>query len=290
MGKDLKGRELGKGISQEKNGLYSARYVDKLGTRRHKRFKKLQECRKWIADSTYINEHSDISALAEMLVDSWFEYWISIKKKTVRYNTVRNYRERYKHNIQPVIGKMVLSEVKPLHCQLIFNQMAEKRYRTSTIYQTRIALFNMLEFARENDVICRNPCKRSVKSDMGKPSQKKEALTKEVQKVFLEYATGQSYENQYRFVLQTGLRTGKLVGLKWEDIDFSKKTMNIQRSMEYRHSTGERRVGEPKSKSGYRVVPLADEAISILKDQKIKNKKIKVIPMEWNEFVFLCTY
>ena len=47
MGKDLKGRELGKGISQEKNGLYSARYVDKLGTRRHKRFKKLQECRKW---------------------------------------------------------------------------------------------------------------------------------------------------------------------------------------------------------------------------------------------------
>ena len=87
MGKDLKGRELGKGISQEKNGLYSARYVDKLGTRRHKRFKKLQECRKWIADSTYINEHSDISAPAEMLVDSWFEYWISIKKKTVRYNT-----------------------------------------------------------------------------------------------------------------------------------------------------------------------------------------------------------
>jgi len=47
------------------------------------------------------------SAPAEMLVDSWFEYWISIKKKTVRYNTVRNYRERYKHNIQPVIGKMV---------------------------------------------------------------------------------------------------------------------------------------------------------------------------------------
>ena len=89
-------------------------------------------------------------------------------------------------------------------------------------------------------------------------------------------------------MLQTGLRTGELVGLKWEDIDFSKKTMNIQRSMEYRHSTGEWRGGEPKSKSGYRVVPLTDEAISILKDQKIKNKKIKVIPMEWNEFVFLC--
>lgn len=262
--------------------------MDKSGKRRHKRFKKLQECRKWIADSAYIDEHSDISTPAEMLVDSWFEYWIDVKKKTVRYNTVRNYKERYQHNIQPIIGKMILSEVKPLHCQLIFNQMADEGYRTSTVYQTRIALFNMLEFARENDVICRNPCKRSVKSDVGKPSQKKEALTKQRQKLFLEYAAGKSYENQYRFVLQTGLRTGELVGLKWEDIDFSKKTMRIQRSMEFRHSTGEWRVGEPKSKSGYRTVPLTAEAIAILKDQKIKNSKIKVIPLEWREFVFLC--
>ena len=109
MGNDLKGRELGKGISQEKNGLYSARYVDKAGRRKHKRFKKLQECRVWIADSVYVDEHSDITTPSEMLVDSWYEYWIDIKKKTVRCNTVRNYQERYKQNIQPVIGKMVLS-------------------------------------------------------------------------------------------------------------------------------------------------------------------------------------
>ena len=80
----------------------------------------------------------------------------------------------------------------------------------------------MLEFAKENEVILSNPCKKSVKSDMGKPSQKKEALTIDVQKKFIEYAKGQSYENQFRFILQTGLRTGELVGLKWEDIDFSK--------------------------------------------------------------------
>ena len=48
MGKDLKGKELGKGIPQESTGLYSARFVDRFGKRRHKRFKKLQECRAWI--------------------------------------------------------------------------------------------------------------------------------------------------------------------------------------------------------------------------------------------------
>ena len=74
MGKDLKGKELGKGISQESTGLYSARFVDRFGKRKHKRFKKLQECRAWIADATYVDEHSDISMPSDMLVDQWFDY------------------------------------------------------------------------------------------------------------------------------------------------------------------------------------------------------------------------
>ena len=47
--------------------------------------------------------------------------------------------------------------------------MADQGYRTSTIYQARITLYNMLEYAKENEVLRTNPCKRSVKSDMGKP-------------------------------------------------------------------------------------------------------------------------
>lgn len=183
---------------------------------------------------------------------------------------------------------MPLADVKPLHCQKIFYDMADQDYRTTTIYQTRITLFNMFEYAKENEVLCNNPCKKSVKSDMGKPSEKKEALTKDIHKIFLKYATGQSYENQYRFILQTGLRTGELVGLKWEDIDFKAKTIQIRRSMEYRYSVKEWRVGEPKSKSGYRTVPLTEEAIAILNKQKEKNKWISEIPKEWEEFVFLC--
>lgn len=288
MGKDLKGKELGVGITQKKNGLYNAGFVDKLGKRRVKRFKKLQECRKWLDEAKYIDEHSSITEANAMMVDAWFEYWISIKEKTVRPNTVRNYRERYHRNISKVIGKMLLIDVKPIHCQKIFSDMADEGYKTTTIYQTRIALYNMLDFAKENDVIINNPCKKSVKSDMGQPSDKKEALTIDVQRKFLEAARDQSYENQYRFVLQTGLRTGELVGLKWDDIDFKNKTLTISRTMEYRYKVGEWRIGPPKSGSGYRTVPLTDEAIRILKAQKEKNSKIKVIPMEWADQVFLC--
>lgn len=288
MGKSLKGKELGVGISQQTNGLYVARFTDRFGRRKSKRFKKLQECRQWIADATYIDEHSDLENATDMLVDAWFEYWIDLKKKTVRPNTVRNYSERYERNIKNVIGNKLLTEVKPIHCQKIFSDMADEGYKTTTIYQTRIALYNMLEFAKENEVIITNPCKKSVKSDIGKPSDKKEALTIDDQRCFLAAAKGQSYEYQYRFALQTGLRTGELVGLKWEDINFERKTLTIERSMEFRYKVGEWRVGSPKSKSGYRTIPLTDEAICILKAQKEKNRKIKVIDKEWADTVFLC--
>lgn len=265
MGKDLRGKELGEGIYQQPNGTYCARLVDKFGKRKSKRSKKFQEVRQWIAEATYIDEHSDLDQATDMLVDAWFDCWISIKKKTARPNTVRNYTERYERNIKGVIGKKLLTEVKLIHCKKIFSDMAEEGYKTTTIYQTRIALYNMMDFAKENDVIINNPRKKSVKSDMGKPSDKKEALTIETQKAFLEAATGQSYENQFRLILQTGLRTGELVGLKGSDIDFKNKTVTISRTMEFRYKVGEWRVGPPKSKSGYRTIPLTDEAIRILK-------------------------
>lgn len=48
MGKDLKGKELGVGICQRKDGLYTARFVSKrTGKSVRKYFPKLQECRKW---------------------------------------------------------------------------------------------------------------------------------------------------------------------------------------------------------------------------------------------------
>ena len=88
--------------------------------------------------------------------------------------------------------------------------------------------------------------------------------------------------------MQTGLRTGELIGLKWSDIDWEKRVIHIQRSMEYRYSVGEWRMGEPKSKSGYRDIPLTEEAFAILKRQKEKLREIKVVNIQFKEHVFLC--
>lgn len=211
MGKDLKGKELGVGICQRKDGLYTGRFVSKqTGKSIQKYFVKLQDCRKWIADARFQDEHGGINASGDMTVTAWFNYWIdNIKGDSVRPNTIRNYKERFKHNIEKCIGNMLVSDVKPLHCQNVLNKMKEK-YKTSTIYQTRITLYSMFSDAVENDIISKNPVTKAVKYNIGKEPKKVRALTIDEQKKFLEIAKGTSNYNQFAFLLQTGLRTGEL--------------------------------------------------------------------------------
>ena len=53
MGKNLKGKNCGKGICQRKDGLYYARFVNKAGKRYERYFQTLPEARNWIEDSKY---------------------------------------------------------------------------------------------------------------------------------------------------------------------------------------------------------------------------------------------
>ena len=109
MGKNLKGRECGKGICQRKDGKYAARFTDKNGKRHEKHFLTLPEAKNWLADAQYEEKHDLYNPSSEMTVDAWFEFWINNLIADLAPNTKRNYRERYQRNIQPVIGTMRLS-------------------------------------------------------------------------------------------------------------------------------------------------------------------------------------
>ena len=287
MGKDLKGKELGVGICQTKDKKYVARITTRNGKRVKRVFDKLVDCRKWIAEARYNEEHGAISVLGEMSVDAWYEYWITeIKAKTVRQNTIRNHNERYKQNIKKYIGQMPLNEVKPIHCQNVLNQMADT-YRNSTIKLTSITMYGMFQSAVDNELILKNPMTKYVRCTSGKPSKPPRVLSVEEQKLFLETTKESSNFNQYAFLLQTGLRTGEMIGLKWSDIDFEKRILHVSRTMEYRYSVGEWRIGETKTKNGCRDIPLTTEAIEILKRQKKKVQELKTVKMEFSDFVFL---
>ena len=111
MGKSLRGKECGKGICQRKDGLYHARFVDKAGKRHEKYFQTIPEARNWIEQAKYADRHKDVFVPSDTTADAWFSFWIENIVGDLAPNTLRNYRERYKQNTQPIIGKMLLSEL-----------------------------------------------------------------------------------------------------------------------------------------------------------------------------------
>ena len=262
MGKSLKGKECGKGICQRKDGRYYARFVDKYGKRRDSYFATLPEAKNWLADAKYTDRH-DIFVPTNMTVDAWFEYWIKNIIGDLAPNTKRNYRDRYLRNVQPVMGGMLLTDVKPLHCKMVLNLMDES-YAGSTIRQTYIAMGTMFKSALMNDLIQKHPM-NGVKYTKPVPSTDDvRFLTIEEQQKFLETARRSHNYFQYALLLETGLRTGEMIGLTWDAIDWEKRTLTVDKTLEYRYSVGEWKAGSPKTKQSYRTIPLTDCAYHIL--------------------------
>lgn len=287
MGKDLKGKELGKGISQRKDGYYVARFTSKSGKRVQKLFQRLSECKKWLRETEYIDQHSNLEFANDILVSAWYDYWIDNKKRYVRYHTAMVYENCYKRHIAPLIGNKILREVTTIDCQRILNKMADNDYSVESLSLVKRALYNILEYACQNDLLIKNPCNKAVKANMGRKTKERRALTIDEQKTFYGAIKGVRYENQYRLVLQTGLRTSELVGLQWSDVNFKDRLLAINRTLEYRTREKIWAYGAPKTAAGTRTIPLTQEAIKILEKQKRINAELPVIQVKWKDVIFL---
>lgn len=263
MGKNLKGKECGKGISQRKDGLYCARFVDKYGKRHEKYFSAIPEARNWLDDAKYADKHDNVFVPSDMTVDIWFDYWIKNIVGDLALNTRRNYCERYEHNIQPIIGSMKLSDVKPLHCKMVLNAM-DKDYAGSTIRQTYITMGTMLKSALMNDLIAKHPMDGVRYTKPVRAANDIKFLTVDEQKKFLEAAKRSHNYYQYALILETGLRTGEMIGLTWDAIDLKERTLTVNKTLEYRHDRGYWRAGPPKTQQSYRTIPLTNRAYEIL--------------------------
>ena len=214
-----------------------------------------------------------------MSVDNWFDYWITNLICNLAPNTLRNYRERYMRNVQPVIGFMCMGDVKPMHCKIILNQM-ESSYAGSTILQTYIAMGTMFKAAVMNDVILKHPMDGVRFTLPLREVDDIKFLNVEEQRLFLEAAQTSHNYRQYALLLETGLRTAELIGLTWDSIDWKKRTLTINKRFEYRHRDGYWRAGPPKTKKSYRTIPLTNRAYDILRscyDERTTRKESELL-------------
>lgn len=281
MGKDLKGKELGVGLNQRKDGRYQARFTKSNGQRSEKNFVKITEAREWLNKQRYLDS---ITTTGDMTVDEWYNFWIeNYKEGIVKDNTTKNYKQRYEYNIKKEIGSIKLQDVKQLHCQKILNNMfSSGRYSNGTMELTQITLHALFKGAVENDYLQKNPAENLKLKHRDNDSEERRVLTREEQRIFKEYSKNTLYNNAYCLVLETGLRAGEIGGLQWNDIDFDKKVIYVQRTILQDAQKGGFYFGEPKTKKSKRKIPLTNEAISILNNQKLMQNKLKMRSKNWN--------
>lgn len=277
MGRDLKGKEIGSGLRQRKDGKYVARFLDRSGKRPEKSFNKLSDAKSWLNEQRYLDTHTVKYVSKNITLNEWYEYWIeNIKNPTVRISTTKHYESSYNRHIRDRIGNMALPEILPLHCQMVFNEM-EQRYSTSTMSHVKIVMHLLFNSAVENGLLDRSPMTNSVKVK-NKPTKERRVFTAEEQKMFVEYLIEHNHKHadEFIFCLETGIRVGELCGLMWSDCADNKIAIN--RSISYVEGVGYV-TGEPKTKAGKRTIPLTSTACRILKNRR--NRKVV------SQYVFL---
>ena len=70
MGKSLNGKELGKGISQRKDGIYQGRFMNRFGKRQTIYATTLKEIRQKLRDEEYEDEKC-VNVVRDMTLDEW---------------------------------------------------------------------------------------------------------------------------------------------------------------------------------------------------------------------------
>ena len=288
MGKDVLGRELGRGIVQAKSGEFIGKYVE-FGRTVSKAFPTREVCEQWLEDNR--GRKIPMCVLKDpdsLTVDTWLWFYLErIHKPEVRENSYLLYKRLFRLYVRPHIGSVPLRDLRPDMVQQILLMLQQRGSPKGTMKMVRTAVHDAMEKAVERDLLKANPVNRLViipREIYRKPARK--ALSREEQGKVLEYLEGTVYYNPLAFLMLTGLRVGEMTGLMWDDVDWEGGSISIRRTME-KKTGGYWRIGPPKGANGQRVIPINEDSRRILLRQKESDQSLRKVPKRFRDFVFL---
>ena len=211
-------------------------------------------------------------------LDTWFKEYMIGKRAP---KTVEGHANNINNHILPAIGDIKLKDIKGYTLQKLYNEL-ERKYSARTVQLVHTTLNTAFKQAIRNDLIQMNAASKCV---LPKHIQKKSrALSLKEQKKFVEAIKGTQYELVFLLCLYAGLRRGEVLALQWKDIDFDSMQININKTVarvkvfshENPDGKGQKVVKDPKSKTSNRVIPLAENLVPIIKEQRKKMLELKL--------------
>ena len=189
-------------------------------------------------------------------------------------NMTERWRERQtgvlNNHLLPTLGHIKVRDLKPYYLQDIINQMAQKGFATSSMKKVKQAAAQIVEIAYEHDIVPRNVFAK-VKVPSIEPNERR-ALTEEEKELLTRTWQGHRMGLGAMIMLYCGLRRGEMLALRWEDIDFHKKCITVNKSVTVHHNRTA--IKEPKSKAGMRQVPIPNRLLEMLEAAPKENALI----------------
>lgn len=277
MGKDLKGKELGTGLRQKSNGVYSARYVDRFGNRKEIYDRNLINLKRKLNTALYDDANGNSVEDNSITLSQWFKSWIEVHKyKVIRNNTKMYYTQLFTKHIEPSLGRKKLKDVTQLNIRALLKELDQKGYHYETKNKVRIMLLDMFDKAMIDNYVLKNPCKgirlaRDEKKEM-------RVFSREEQAEFFECSKGIFYDNLFVVAVSTGLRQGEICALTWDDIDFERKEISVTKTLLYQKLEGDTQkefhINPPKTRTSKRTVPISRQCEIALKKQYIQRNNV----------------
>lgn len=120
--------------------------------------------------------------------------------------------------------------------------------------------------------------------EVGRIKKEMQFFTYEEFQKFISVIDEFDYKTFFEVLYYLGLRQGEATALTWNDIDFQKKEVNINKTLTTKLKGQLYTISSPKTQSSNRVLPIPNKLIGSLKKLKDKAKEKKYFNNSW--FVF----
>lgn len=226
----------------------------------------ITETQKAMTDLKYKLEHGLFVEKKKVTLDDWHKIWMEeYKKNKIKIGTYTSYQKYYDCAIKKYLGNKYITDIRGEHIQKLYNDLVKDGYALSSIKVVAAVLNGCMQQAMRNGMIERNPVKLA---ELPRQKEKKgrQAMTKEQQALFMEYAKDSYLYNFFAVMLRTGMRTGEMRGLKYTDIDKKKNVIHVQRTLKYIEGKGYLE-DTPKTRTSARDIPLTVAILQLLENQ-----------------------
>jgi len=199
-------------------------------------------------------------------VGEWGLQWLKVYKNNVSGGTYAVYENSLRNHIIPAIGDTPIAKLKPIQVQAALNQILnEGHVRTAEFF--KLTIKQMLQKAVSEGIVLKNICDdlEKIKADR----QEKRVLT-EFERRCISRADFTKKERLFLDLLYyTGIRRGEALALSVADINREARTIHISHSLDIRENTP--KLKEPKTKAGYRDIPLPEHLFQELMEYISEN-------------------